>query len=171
MTMVTQESGRIAVAKAIKAQKVFVVLANGDPAQDALSLAQIVAGTPNNANAVQGEFGRRLATVAYVNLDPAGSIEVFDYAAQINRRYAPSAVPTAFLRVQATFENAEGKGQELREVGIFIGGETDAALPPGQQWFTPAQVIQAGDCYQLARMERVTLDGARRAMHDTVIPI
>lgn len=170
-TMVLQESGAIALAKAVFALPIHIALANGNPAQDGQSLAEIVAGTPSNANGVQSEVGRRRATVAYVSPDPAGTISVWDFATQLTRTYSVSATPTRWLWVRATFESTEGVGQPIREVAIFVGGTVDAALPPGQQWFTPDQVTNPGDCYQLARMERVTLDGSRRAEHQTVLPI
>ena len=171
MAAVLQESGNIALAKAFAARAVHIARAKGDPAQDALSLAQIVAGTPSNANGVIAEFDRRLAQVSFVVPDAAGAVRVFDAATNLTTRYSISAQPTSMLWVRAVFGNAESMGEPMREVGVFIGGTTDPALPPGQQHFTPTQVTDPGDCYLIARMERVTLDGAREGEQQFVIPI
>ena len=167
--MSLQESGRLFLAKAVANSTVHIALANGDPARDSQSLAQIIAETPSNANGVQSEIGRRLASATYVKPDPAGTIKVFDRLDKVDKLYSISPTPTTHLWVRANFANSDGQGEQLRELAVFAGGTTDPALPPGQQWFTAAQVVTPGDCYELERIERVTLDGARGASGEFVL--
>ena len=168
---VLQDAGRIALAKALKAKTIHIALGRGEAAWDALTPAQIEASTPNNAAALVSEIGRRVATVQYVEPDPVGDIEVRDTDTDTTRRYRLSVNPTAFLYLRAKFDYTEGQGEYMREVGIYVDGTPIAGLPPGQMWFTAAQVATPGELYAQARGAASYRDGGSQWTEETVLPL
>ena len=168
---VLQDAGRIALAAAIKAQPLHIAIGRGDAAWDSLTPAQIAASVPTDATALVSEIGRRLATVQFVVPDDTGDISVHDPVTDSTQRYSLSAQPTHHLWLRAKFERAEGQGDHVREIAIFIGATPDPALPPGQQWFTPDQLVQPGQLYAMARTDRIFRDGVLGLNEETVLPI
>lgn len=168
---ILQDAGRIALAKAIKAQNIHIAIGRGDAGWDTQTPQQIAASTPSNATALVSEIGRRLATVQYVTPAPSGEIAVFDPDTGSTARYSLSSTPTHYLWVRANFDRSEGQGEHVREIGLFIGAQTDTSLPAGQQWFTPDQLTSAGELYALARIDRMYRDGVLGLNEETVLPI
>lgn len=158
---VLQDQGRIALARAIAAQPLYLAWGRGLPAWDAAPEAE-----PTTASALVDEIGRRLVTaVQYVLPDVAGEIELPD-----KTRYTASASPTKWLHVRWTFDFGDAAGEPVRELGIFIGGTVVAGLPPGQRYFTPAQVDQPGDIYNMERIPKFTRNPGVRQVQEFVLP-
>ena len=158
---VLQDQGRTALARAIAAQTIYLAWGRGLPAWDAALEAE-----PTDAVALSDEIGRRLVTaVQYVVPDPAGEIELPDAS-----RYMTSAAPSKWLHVRWTFDFADAAGEEVRELGIFVGGTVVAGLPPGQRYFTAAQVAQPGDLYCLERIPKFMRNGGVRQVQEYVLP-
>ena len=60
------------------------------------------------------------------------------------KRYAQTDEPTPFLYVRCNFDNADAQNSTIREMALFGGTETNAELPPGQEYFTPDQITFPG---------------------------
>ena len=158
---VLQDRGRTALARAIAAQSVYLAWGRGLPAWDAAPEAE-----PTTATGLVDEIGRRLVTaVQYVKPDPAGEIELPDAS-----RYTTSATPTKWLHVRWTFDFADAAGETVRELGIFVGGTVAAGLPPGQRYFTAAQVDNPGDLYCLEHLPKFTRNAGVRQVQEFVLP-
>ena len=168
---VLQLAGKVLSAKLLKAQPIYIAIGRGDPAWDALTPAQIAASTPTDATRLVDEIGRRLASVQFVVEDPAGAIEIVNPSDNSRTKYALSANPTAFLFVDTTFDYQEGAGESVREIGIFVGGQLAAGLPPGQSWFTAGQVLAPGDVWSIVRMPSMYRDGVNQHTERTVLPM
>ena len=168
---VLQTAGKVLSAKLLKAQAIYIAIGRGDPSWDALTPAQIKASTPTDATGLVDEIGRRLATVQYVKEDAAGPIEMVNADDNSRTKYSLSATPTAFLYVDTTFDYQEGSGESVRELAIFVGGEMATGLPPGQSWFTAAQVTVPGDVWSIVRMPAMYRDGVNQHAERTVLPM
>lgn len=162
MSATLQDSGRIALAIALKAMPMHLAWGNGLPAWDTTP-----EGEPTNATALVAEVGRRKVTsVEYVTPDAAGAITM-----PTGERFSISATPTAWLYARTVFDFADADGQTIREVALFVGGTTDAALPAGQHYFTPAQVTSLGRMYLCDRGERIVRNGTTYQAFDYVLPL
>ncbi len=155
-----QLDGRIAQAELVAAQPIHIAWGTGDAAWD-----QTPEPEPINASALVNELGRRQATqVAFVNPDPAGTIET------PQGNFSLSAAPTRYLYVRVVFAFDEEPTAQIRELGVFIGCETDPALPAGQEYFTPDQVTIPGKLYLLDRSQNFPRNGSVRPAFEYVFP-
>lgn len=156
-----QDDGRTALAMAMAAQPVHLAWGRGLPAWDAMPEPE-----PSNASTLVDEVGRRMATfVGYVQPDHAGEIEL-----PSGSKYTVVAGPTRWLYVRTVFNFEDAAGETIRELGIFFGGQPMAGLPPGQRYFTPAQVAQPGRLYTLERVPAFPRNGAVRQTFEYVLP-
>lgn len=158
---VLQDDGRIALAVAVAAQPIHLAWGRGSPDWDTTPEPE-----PTNATALVDEVARRLVTfVGYAQPDVAGEIEL-----PSGDRYAVVAGPTQWVYIRTVFNFADAEGETLRELGIFLGAQPVAGLPPGQRYFTPAQIAQPGRLYTLDRLPRFTRNGAVRQTFEYVLP-
>lgn len=158
---VMQDRGRIALAGAVAAMPIYLAWGRGLPAWDAVPEPE-----PTNAATLVDEIGRRLLTSwQYVLPDALGAIELPD-----GTRYAASAEPTKWLHLRWTFDYADAAGEDVRELGIFLGGTTADGLPAGQRYFTAAQVLTPGELYTLERFEKWKRNPATRQVQEMVLP-
>lgn len=161
MQSVLQDDGRTALAVAIKTQPLHVAWGTGNPAWDSAPEPE-----PTNATALVSEVGRRTATsVDYVLPDAAGTIVL-----PTGDKYSVSPTPTPWVYVRTVFEFGDAVGATIREIGLFVGTQTDGALPPGQRYFTPAQVVSPGRLYLLNRQERIVRSGGTYQAIEFVLP-
>lgn len=95
----------------------------------------------NTATDLVAEIGRRKVTsTAYVVPDNAGEIVLRN-----GSRWTINVGPTHYLLFSVTFDPSEAPGQTIREFGLFLDGTVNPALPGGQVYFTPDQVVLKGD--------------------------
>lgn len=158
---VLQDDGRIALAMAVAAQPIHLAWGRGNPAWDVTPEPE-----PTDAHTLVDEVGRRLVTfVGYAQPDLAGEIEL-----PSGDLYTVVAGPTQWLYVRTVFNFADAEGETLREIGIFVGAQPIAGLPPGQRYFTPAQIATTGRLYTLDRLAGFTRNGAVRQTFEYVLP-
>lgn len=158
---VLQDRGRIALARAISEQALYLAWGRGLPAWDDEPEAE-----PTNSSALVNEIGRRLVTaVQYVRPDDDGEIELPD-----GSRFTASPQPNKWLHVRWTFDFADAAGEDVRELGIFVGGTVAAGLPAGQRYFTPAEVTEPGQLYCLERIPMLTRNAGVRQVQEYVLP-
>lgn len=158
---VLQDRGRIALARAIAAQPLYLAWGRGLPAWDIA-----IEPEPTDAQALVDEIGRRLITaVQYVVPHPEGEIELPD-----GSRYTASAAPSKWLHARWTFDYADAAGETVRELGVFVGGAMQEGLPAGQRYFIAAQVVTPGDLYTLERFESFTRSASTRQVQEFVLP-
>jgi hypothetical protein len=122
------------MAPAVKNQKMHVAWGTGDEAWDTTPVPEDTA-----REALLNEVGRRIVDeIVYCLPDDQGELEA------TNGRFTPSDVPTRNLFIKVRYDFSDAPGYTIRELGLFINGETDGDLPPGQQYFLPHQVISPG---------------------------
>lgn len=157
---VLQDSGRIALAAALASLPIHFAWGRGNPAWDANPDPE-----PTNATALVDEIARRTATaVGYVLPDPAGEIETVD------GNYTASAVPTEWVHVRTQYNYGDAAGETIRELGLFLGTVTDPALPAGQRYFTPAEIVNPGLLYTLERIPFFVRNPTVRQVFEYVMP-
>ena len=94
---------------------------------------------PIGQTALLREVGRRVVDeVHFVAADPEGEIVV------PTGRYRLVAEPTNHLFIRVRFDFEDAATSVVREQGLFVGTQTDPALPIGQKFFIPAQITDAG---------------------------
>ena len=141
------KAGRAFMAAAIKEQALHIAWGTGDAAWDEMeykNLPSIV-----DRIALFSEVGRRTATfVGFVTPSDTGGIVVPMGADSegnvLYKRYAQTDEPTPYLYIRCNFDNADAQNSTIREIALFGGTETNAELPPGQEYFTPEQVTKQG---------------------------
>lgn len=127
-------SGRTAVAVAIAARPLHLAWGNGDPAWDAELIPESL-----EATALTSELGRVVAAViGYAVPDPLGPIEV------PTGFYRLSETPTNHLLLRCDYGYPDAADQVIRETGLFMDSVIADDLPPGQRYFTPAEVVDPG---------------------------
>jgi len=158
---VLQQSGRVALAKAIAARTIHIAWGRGDPAWDTTPVPE-----PTDAAALLDEIGRRLVTdISFVKPDPVGEIEMPG-----GERFSVCGEPTSMVLLRATFGFADAQGQTVREVGVFFDTELAASVPPGQRWVLAADVVKKGDLYTLERRPAEYRSGSVRAVEEIILP-
>lgn len=153
------KSGRTAIAASIKSQPIHLGwgLGNGSwttpPTED------------TEQTELQNEIGRRTALeVSFVVPDDAGEI-VIDGAGRFSR----TTDPTNRLYMQFKYDFADASSAVIREIGVFVGTVTDPALPPGQLYFTPAQIVTPGYLLQLENKAPIYRSSATRETFEILI--
>jgi hypothetical protein len=154
------KNGRIVLAESIAARPIHLAWGEGD--------GQWLNNVPPedvNATALQGEVARRLATqVGYVLPDVTGNIELPN-----GNRYRLSQTSTNHLYARTQFDYTDGVGAAIRNIAIFVGTEVVGGLPPGQQYFTPAQVSNPGRMLHLEHFPPIFRGSNERESFEVVI--
>lgn len=159
MAAVLTTSGRIAIAKAIKASTAHLAWGTGDAAWGNTPPAP-----PANASALLAEVGRRKATqIDYCAADANGAISVPE------GKFSVSATPTNNLYFKFHFEFEEGVGSTIREQAIFLDTVLAAGVPSGQFYLTPAQVAQAGTLLVIERRAPIIREITTRQLFEFVV--
>ena len=143
-------SGHIALAELIKAQPLHVAWGPGDGTWVAPVPAEDI-----NDTEIIGELGRRTATVVHY-VEPVAPPADEDDAAfvQVPGKgwYQITATPTKYLLVIAQFGFGEEPTATIRQTAVFVGTQIAVGLPPGQRYFTPAEVQFKGRMLQLQNL-------------------
>lgn len=127
-------SGRAALAIALKNTALHLAWGAGDPAWDTTPVPEQM-----DAVALVAEIGRRKATATqFVTPDDSGAIVV------LNGRFSLSDTPTGYLYCQFDYDYADAPTATIREIAVFSGTVTNPALPPGQMYFLPGDVVDPG---------------------------
>jgi hypothetical protein len=133
MAILTQ-SGRAAMAQAVKNQTMHVAWGTGNVAWDSEPVPE-----DTTQESLLNEVGRRVIDeVFYCEPDDNGELEAS------NGRFTVSETPTRNLFIKVRYDFSDGSEYTIRELGVFINSETDGDLPPGQKYFLPNQVIDPG---------------------------
>jgi hypothetical protein len=133
MAILTQ-SGRAALAQAVKNQRMHLAWGTGDEAWDTEPEPE-----DTTREALINEVGRRIVDeVFFCEPDDEGELEAS------NGRFTLSESPTRNLFVKVRYDFSDASGYTIRELGLFINGETDGELPSGQKYFLPDQVTDPG---------------------------
>jgi len=143
MPAIFTDSSGPAAALAFQLAGLQIAWGNGDPAWDADPVPP-----PAEATALVAEIGRRRASVAlFCTPDPGGELVVND------GRYTQSATPTNNLYVAASFDNADGVGEEIREAAVYIGTTIKNTVPVEQSYYAPNDIQSQG---QMLLIDRFT---------------
>ncbi len=59
-------------------------------------------------------------------------------------RYAQVEGPTPYIYLRVNYDFADASSAVIREIGVFMDTVTNPDLPPGQFYFTPADLVDAG---------------------------
>lgn len=158
------KNGREAIAKALKSglANSFMAWGTGDGAW-----STTVPPEDPNATTLQNEVGRRkITSIDYVTPDEDGTIEIAGAGL-----FSVSATPTRQIVYTAKFDFADASDQTIREIGIFINAQTNPALPPGQMYFTPDQVVDSGDLLQLEHRTPIVRSPGSREVFQMLITL
>lgn len=138
-------TGRAAMVKAMLSQPLHLAWGTGLAEWDAedAELPSLI-----NSTALYAELGRRIpAAVGYVIPDDEGeiTIPVGRGGEEVEEvRYNRSTEPTPYLYIRINYDYADASSAIIRELGVFMGTQTDPDLPEGQRYFTPAEIIDPG---------------------------
>lgn len=149
------QKGRAAMAMAIAKCALHLAWGSGRDEWDAPG-AEIPSYA--EAEALVCEVGRRIpAIVGYVTPDETGGIIIPvgttpDGKVQ-TARYRLVSEPTPYLYFRADYDFDDGQNATIREAGIFVDPVVKEGLPPGQQYFTPDQILEPGYLFCAQRID------------------
>ncbi|SFU79644.1 hypothetical protein [Pseudoduganella namucuonensis] len=152
-------SGRAAVAASIKAMPLHLAWGAGLPSWDATPEPE-----PVLATALQSEIGRRELTQALFCVPDANGEVIVPTG-----RFSISNEPTNNLYLRFNFDFADAASSDIREVGVFVGTVVKSGLPPGQKYFTLAELQQHGQLLALERLPKFSRNAAVRQTFEFVI--
>ena len=143
--IVLQDTGRIALAKALAAMPAYFAWGRGDGAWQGPPAVPI-------AGQMRDEIGRSLATIVEYVV-PATEAD-YDYMAPEGvgdniLYYKKSAQPSQWLYLQANFGFFDADGETVRECALFFGTTVTPDTPPGHRYITAGQVATPGDMYTM----------------------
>jgi hypothetical protein len=138
--------GRAAIALAIANRPLHIAWGSGDPVWDnpEAELPSLLTAT-----SLVNELGRRTpGSIGFVEPDESGDIVIPISAggegAIQEARYRSVTGPTPFLYVRAHYNYGDASNAVIREMGVFMDTEFVEGLPPGQQYFVPADIAVPG---------------------------
>lgn len=152
-------SGRVAMAKSVKTQPIHLAWGSGSAAWDTTPVPESI-----TAEALVAEVGRRKASyVAYCTPDTNGSIIV------PTGKFSESATPTKHLYMRFAFDFTDAPTSTIRELAVFVGTVTNAALPPGQMYFEPGQVTDPGTLLVVENIQKFERSASVRQTFEFVV--
>lgn len=152
-------SGRAAVAAAVKSQTIHMAWGSGDAAWDDTPVPE-----PAEATALVNELGRRRITQALFCLpDPQGELVV------PSGRFTVSEAPTKYLYMRFSFDFSDAPASTIREVGIFTGTVVKDTVPAGQDYVVPSEVEHPGQMLALERIPKMERSASVRQQFEFVI--
>lgn len=166
------QQGRAAMVAALAERTLHFAWGTGDPAWDDDTLKPAL----YSATELTAEVGRRLVLVKnFCTPDPDGDItlpEGFDADGKpILSRYRTVTDATPHLYVRVTFDYGEAWQHTIREVALFADAVTDPALPPGQLYFEPHQVLDRGRMVAARHEQPTQRDPARKDTYEFVLSL
>lgn len=151
-------SARVVIAESIALRPVHLAWGSGDGSW------VNPPGEPIGATSLLSEVGRKKVTVkGFVVSDPAGPVVTPD------GRWSISDVPTNNLYLSTQFDFQDAPSDIIREIGVFVGTVTDPALPPGQTYFLPSQVVSPGRLLHMEYRQPIYRSPTNTAQFETVI--
>jgi hypothetical protein len=156
---VLTKSGRAAIARSIRNQKIHLAWGEWHESWDA---------NPENeddmSTSLVKELGRRSADeVHFVIGDDDGELVT------PTGRFHAVDHPTNNLYMRFTFDFENAANKTIRELGVFIGTETNAELPIGQKYFEPQDIVNPGILLVLERTVPLIRTAATRESFSFVI--
>lgn len=152
-------AGRATIAAAVKSMPMHLAWGPGDGAWTNPPAESAAATTITN------EIGRRLITSCdYVVPDSAGAIEVAGVG-----KFSVSSTPTSRLFVVTRFDFGDAPTATIRQLGLFVGCTTNPALPAGQKYFTPDQIVTPGSLLQIQNQAPQPRSPATREQFEILI--
>lgn len=152
-------SGRIAMAISVKAQPIHLAWGAGSATWDTTPVPESIESTT-----LLTEVGRRKATyVNYCTPDEAGEIIV------PTGRFSESVEPTKHLYMRFGFDFTDAPAAVIRELAVMVGSLTNPELPPGQMYFEPADVIEAGTLLVIEHIQKFERSASVRQTFEFVV--
>lgn len=152
-------SGRVAMAISVKAQPIHLAWGSGSAAWDTTPVPESIDST-----ALLAEVGRRKATyVNYCAPDDAGAIIV------PTGRFTESVAPTKHLYMRFGFDFTDAPAAIIRELAVFVGTQTNPALPIGQMYFEPADVVDPGTLLVIEHIDKFERSASVRQTFEFVV--
>lgn len=153
------DSGRAAVATAIKAQEIHLAWGEGLVDWDVTPPTE-----STTTSALLMEVGRRKVTQALFCLpSPTGEIVVSE------GRFTVSATPTKYLYLRFAFDFEDSPAAVLRELGIFIGTVVDPSVPVGQDYVVPSELNDPGQLLALEYIDKLQRSPQIRQQFEFVV--
>lgn len=153
------DSGRSAVAQAIKQQPIHLAWGTGSVDWDT-----VTPETPASAQGLLAEIGRRKASqVMFCTPDPLGEIVVEQ------GRFTLVTEPTKYLYLRFAFEFLDAEDATIRELGVFVGTEAKETVPAEQDYLEPDDIEDPGTLLVLEYIEKLVRSPQVRQQFEFVV--
>lgn len=153
------DSGRAAVATAIKAQPIYLAWGSGDASWDVTPPTESV-----DTAALLAEVGRRKVTQSmFCKPDAAGEIIVTE------GRFTVSQTPTKYLYLRFAFDFTDAAGAAIRELAVFTGTVPNPDVPENQDYITPDEIQDPGQLLVLEYIQKLQRSAQIRQQFEFVV--
>jgi len=134
MAILTQ-SGRTAIAQSVKNQVIHLAWGQGDVGSVD---SEVLPEDPTQTTLIN-EVGRRIVDVV---LFCVGDVD--GELVTPTGRFSASENPTNNLFIRTLYDFTDAAEYTIRELGLFVGTQTNPALPSGQKYFLPTDIVDPG---------------------------
>lgn len=153
-------SGRIGIARSVKAQEVFLAWGTGDVSWGTTPPTEGLLASTSLVN----EVGRRICEhVEFCEPDAQGEIVT------PTGRFTATLTPTNNLHFEVLFDFEDAAELEIREFGLFTNTVVADGLPSGQKYFLPNQIEDIGSLLVVERCAPIYRQAMTREQENFVI--
>ncbi len=155
-------SGHEALAKLFKERSDYHLGISG---QGALPPWTTVPPVPDfDSVTMAEEYARRKVTnVSYAEPDVTGEI------GWEGSLWSLTSSITKYVYLNFSFEPSEGVGLEISQLGIFVGTVPQGAVPPGQYYLEPADILEAGTLMYLQNIVPRTFTAFEKPIYEMIL--
>lgn len=151
------ESGRAAVAAAIKAQPIHLAWGEGEVVWDNAKPAEQTSETT-----VKNELGRRIVSYSsFVTPDSAGQVIVSQ------GRFKEVTTPTKYLYLRFQYDFPDAQQATIRALGIFVGTQVNAGVSGLD--YMPIGQYSGGELLVLEYIDKLVRSSSIRQQFEFVI--
>lgn len=159
MSMTLPDAGRVTLAAAMQALDWTLAVGRGDPEWG--EAPEIIVGTET---ALEDPYAMvRPSQCVFVAPDVNGAIELAD-----SSKWSVSAEPTRYVYCAFVLGFADGPGETVRELAIYIGATFVEGTPPGATYLPWASVATPGDLLCLKRVAPIERAGVRHTFGEVL---
>lgn len=153
------DSGRAAIAAAIKSQAIHLAWGSGQASWDTTPPTESAV-----TSALDAEVGRRRVTQAlFCTPSPTGEIVVTE------GKFTVSQTPTKYLYVRFAFDFQDAPAATIRELAVFINTVVKSSVPPTQDYIQPADIEDQGQLLVLEYIQKLQRSPQIRQQFEFVI--
>jgi hypothetical protein len=138
---------------------------DGDEPASGVDYTVVYRHFTEDVNTLVNEVGRRIVSQKeFVVEDNVNGTIVFN-----DKRWRIVNDPTPHVYLSFNFQSDEATDVSIYQLGLYTNTIVDPILPPGQQYFVPAEINDPGSAYMLENVQPFPRNAGKREVFEFVI--